>query len=412
MAESPAQNTASKPRRRSDEPDELSRALLGISDLLASPEPQDSLLAKAVRITAELLQMPICSVYLLDGNGMLRKRSNVGLDDDVSRQARFKVGEGIPGWVAQNGRLVAVADITQDPRYAFHPSPIRSPHAYICAPLRTRERIIGVLSARIMASRSFTRTECRVFQAIATMIAIVIEKQRLTEEKLRNENLAAVATSLSEVAHYVKNVMFASLVAEKLVGRAVEDNPSLAEIHPAWGNLKRSNQRIRKLVGDMLAFSRERPLELEETDVASVIGGAVSDISHHAARHGVELSVEIPENLCPIVVDRTLMSDVLLNLLSNAVDAIPPGRRGLVAVRAAQEPDGRCSIEVQDNGTGMPDDVASRVFQIFFSTKGDRGTGIGLAATKKAVERHGGTISFNTRPEHGTTFRITLPCHR
>ena len=399
-----------KPRRRADRPDELSQALLDISNLFESSEPLDCVLKRIVEIASELMQMPICSIYLIEPDGTLRKRSNVGLQQNLKQQATFKVGEGIPGWVAEHGKLVALPDITQDPRYALHPSPIMVPHAYICAPLPTKDRVIGVMSAREMAVRNFTRTECRVFQTVASMVAIVIEKQHLLEEMLRNRHLTAVATSLSEIAHYVKNVMFTEQIAEKTVGNAIEGDADLAPIHPSWRNLKRANQRIRKLVGDMLTYTRERELQVEDADLNAMVRQTVDDLHDHATKHQVDVSTDLDPDLVSVRLDPSVMFDVLLNLVTNAIDAVPEGHPGRVVVRTRRlAGEDRYRIEVEDNGAGIPQEIRHRIFTLFFTTKGDRGTGIGLAATRKAVEKHGGQIEFESQLGLGTVFRVTLP---
>lgn len=397
-------------RRRAGEPGELSQALLEISRLFESSAPLDGVLERIAAITAELMQMPICSIYLIEEDEILRKRSNVGLKTALSRQATFKVGEGIPGWVALHGEFIALADITKDPRYANHPSPIMTPHAYICAPLRSKERVLGVLSARARSIKEFTATECRVFETVAQMIAQVIRAQRLVEERLRNQHLTAVVTSLSGIAHYVKNVMFTEAVAEKTVGRVIEGENSLEKIQPAWRNLKRANQRIRKLVEDMLTYSRERDPQLEATDLEAMVRGTVEDLHDHAAKHNVSVDVDVDPGVGTVHLDPSIVSDVLLNLITNAIDAIPQDRTGHVCVRTRSLSGGETyAIEVQDNGAGIPPDVQDKIFTLFFSTKGGGGTGIGLAATRKAVEKLGGEVSFTTKQNEGSLFRVVLP---
>jgi signal transduction histidine kinase len=408
-ANAKSEAAAPQPRRRADRPDELSQAMLDISDLFESAEPLDVTLKRIVEIAAELMDMPICSIYLIEPDGTLRKRSNIGLQQDLKQQATFKLGEGIPGWVAQNGKLVALPDITQDARYALHPNPIMVSHAYICAPLRGKDRVIGVMSAREMAVKNFTRTECRVFQTVASMAAIVIEKQRLIEARLRDRHLAAVATSLSEIAHYIKNVMFTEQIAEKTVGDAIEGDNRLAPIHPSWRNLKRANQRIHKLVIDMLTYTRERALQLEDADLNALVSQTVNDLRDHALKHRVGVSTDLDPSLGNVRLDPSVMVDVLLNLITNAIDAVPEGRAGRVVVRTRKFDGGHYRIEVEDNGAGIPKEIQHRIFTLFFTTKGERGTGIGLAATRKAVEKHGGEIAVESRLGEGTVFRVTLP---
>ena len=394
----------------SGSPDALVRALLEISGLVGSANELYVVLRRIVQITANLMQMPICSIYLIESDGTLRKRSNVGLSEDLRRQATFKPGEGIPGWVVQHGELVAVADVTKDPRYGRHPVALKEPHAYICAPLRIRDEIIGVMTARCMAVKEFTENQRRIFETASGMIAIVIEKHRIQQQNIRAQHLAAIATSLSEIAHYAKNVMFVSQLAESNIGRAIERGEGVDGIRDSWERLKRSNQKIRKLVDDMLNYSRDRDPQIESANFNDLVRNVVEDLRYHAQKHGVAINMDLDHTLPHALLDPSMIYDVLMNLVSNGIDAVPDGKSGQVLVRSLRSPDGgSVRIEVEDNGAGIPVGIQKKIFSLFFSTKGERGTGIGLAASRKAVDKHGGSIRFTTAEGKGTCFIVDLP---
>src|SRR5690606_17082480 len=108
--------------------------------------------------------------------------------------------------------------------------------------------------------------------------------------------------------------------------------------------------------------------------------------------------------------DKEALTDALLNLVLNALDAIPDDRMGEVRIRTKLQRDkGRVELDVEDNGDGVPDEVRHRIFNLFFSTKGKGGTGIGLAVTRKIILEHGGDIWFESEAGHGTRFVFTLP---
>lgn len=395
---------------RTDTPDLLTKALLEISDLVGSTDDLDSVLQRMVRITADLMQMPIASIYLIDQDGTLRKRSNVGLDQHVQQQATFQLGEGIPGWVALHGEIVALANVIEDPRYGPHAVAIKEPHAYICVPLRVRGEIIGVMSARRMAVRAYTANQRRVFETAGRMVAMVIEKHRIQQEKVRAQHLAGVAVSLSEIAHYVKNVIFTSRIAEAAMDRAFQQEEHTERILANWEIIKRANQKIRKLVDDMLNYARDKTPAPETLDVNTLIAQVAADLRYHAQKHNVTIVQDLDARLPPARLDPSMMYDVLLNLLCNAIDAIPANVPGKVAMRSRHLPaENRFRIEVEDNGTGIPKDVQEKLFTLFFSTKGERGTGIGLAASRKAVEKQGGRLTFQTTEGRGACFIADLP---
>jgi arsenate reductase len=393
-----------------DSPDLLIQAMLEISDLVGSTDDLDSVLLRMVQITADLMQMPIASIYLIEADGVLRKRSNVGLSEQLQQQATFTPGEGIPGWVAIHGETVALADVTKDPRYGSHPVALKEPHAYICVPLRVRGQVIGVMSARRMAVKAYTNNQCRAFETAGRMVAIVIEKHRILEEHARAQHLAGVAVSLSEIAHYVKNVIFAARIAASSLDRALDQGESPERIRTSWSTIKRANQKIHKLVDDMLNYARDKEPVPETLDLNALVSSVAEDLRYHAEKHGVHVALELDDPLPTARLDASMVYDVVMNLLCNAIDAIPEKARGHVVLRSTHLPEQNAlRIEVEDNGTGIPEAVQKKVFTLFFSTKGQRGTGIGLAASRKAVEKQGGSLTFTTVEGKGTRFVVDLP---
>jgi signal transduction histidine kinase len=393
-----------------DSPDLLIQAMLEISDLVGSTDDLDSVLLRMVQITADLMQMPIASIYLIEADGVLRKRSNVGLSENLQQQATFKLGEGIPGWVAIHGETVALTDVTRDPRYGPNPVALKEPHAYICVPLRIRGQVTGVMSARRMAVKAYTRNQCRAFEAVGRMVAIVIEKHRILEEHAQAQHLAGVAVSLSEIAHYVKNVICVARIAGSSLDRALDQGESSEQIRPSWATLKRANQKIHKLVDDMLNCARDKEPVPETLDLNALVSSVAEDLRYHAEKHGVHVALDFDDQLPTARLDASMVYDVVMNLLCNAIDAIPEGATGKVVVRSRCTPEQKgLRIEVEDNGTGIPKDVQHKLFTLFFSTKGERGTGIGLAASRKAVEKQGGALTFTTVEGEGTRFVVDLP---
>jgi signal transduction histidine kinase len=394
-------------------PERLVTALLEISNLVGSVMRLEDILNRIAAITAELMDVPICSIYLLNKAGNLVMRSNVGFEPELVDAAFFPPGVGIPGWVAQHGQMVALADATTDPRFA----PIgsvreRDTRAYLCAPLRIQEEIIGVLTARSFRVYTFTAEDRAVFQTVSKMIAIVVEKARMYHEKIEAQNLAAIAVSLSGIAHYIKNVMFTTQIAQHTLDRGMQDLNPPEPVRRAWEMLKDSNRKIQKLVADLLGYSREEVRALETVDLNGMIRGLVESLRDQAEKRRVRLVTELDPNLQQARLDGNAIDDVLLNLLTNALDAIPDGRGGTVTVRTFRIPDqNNLRIDVIDDGRGIPPEERHKIFNLFFTTKGQGGSGIGLAASRKIVEQHGGTIEFSSEENMGTRFTVYLPLH-
>jgi len=393
------------------DPDRLIAALLEISNLVGSVMRLDDILFRIARITADLLEVPVCSIYLLQPDGKLQLRSNVGLEPELTGRVALEPGQGIAGWVAAHGEMVSIPDATQDPRNFPLPSALENQcRACLCAPLRIQEEIIGVMSARKMEPYEFTVEQKKVFETVCKQVAIVIEKARMYEEKIKAEQLAAVAVSLSGLAHYIKNVLFTSQIGEYLVDRGLNEWNDLDRVREGWKTLHQANQKIRKLVENMLNYCRQTKLELKPVVLNDMLKQIVDAVDDQAAVRRIEMRAELDPGLGTIMLEPESIYDAFLNLVTNAVDAIPEGRPGRVVIRSYRIPDQtNVVVEVCDNGTGIPPEHRDKIFNLFFSTKGKKGTGIGLAATRKIIEDHKGSVSFETKPGEGTCFRVYLP---
>jgi signal transduction histidine kinase len=237
----------------------------------------------------------------------------------------------------------------------------------------------------------------------------VIEKARMYEKRVEAERLAAVALSLTGVAHYIKNVLQTMKGGEYLVEQGLSKQDYIF-MRDGWEVLKRSNSKIRGLVENILNYVRATKPERRQVAVNSMVLDLLGTLARHASERNVALSPDLDTNLVEMWADPDQLYDALLNLISNAIDACPNDRSGKVTVRTSRlEGRHQALIEVVDNGHGIPAEIQSKIFNLFFSTKGQMGTGIGLAATKKVIEEHGGTIEFESTLGQGTRFRVFLP---
>ena len=385
--------------------------LLQISNFVGSVMLIDDINDRIVRITSEMMRVPICSIYLLDENNRLLLRSNIGFEPELKGAAGFELDEGIPGWVASTGEILALSDALIDPRYAPLPSTLEQGcRAYLCAPLRIQEEIIGVMTARKLEVYHFTHDEIILFETICKQVAIVIEKARMYEQMIQAERLAAVAVSLSGVAHYIKNVLLTMQGGEYLVEQGIE-HADLVRAGEGWNVLKRANKRIRKLVENILNYCRQTEPNRRAVNLNGLIADMLRTLEDTAHERGVELKASLDEEIGEIRVDPEIFYDALLNLVVNGIEAVAEGQRGQVLVRTSHlEGRSQVLVEVMDTGPGIPEEIRDRIFNLFFTTKGKKGTGIGLAAARKTVEAHGGHLKLAPFAEgQGAHFMIYLP---
>jgi signal transduction histidine kinase len=165
-------------------------------------------------------------------------------------------------------------------------------------------------------------------------------------------------------------------------------------------------QRLVDVSNDFLRFARVKDLHLHPTHLRDVVEEIVDFFDPMARKDKIDIKVYLPADLPAVALDRDLFKQALLNLLLNALQAMPEGG-GAITLQAGTEPDGVC-LSVIDTGQGMPADVLARVFKPFFSTR-PGGSGLGLPTTRKIVEAHGGRIEVASEVGHGTKFSVHLP---
>lgn len=392
-------------------PERLIGALLEISNLVGSVMLLDDILDRITRICADLMEVPVCAVYLVEDGDKLVIRSSTGLEPELRGKVSYKRGEGIPGWVVEQGGVALVADAYEDARHVPLPSWMdRECRAYLCAPLRIQEELVGVMAVRKREVYEFNQEELHFLETVCKQVAIVIEKSRMYGEKIRAEQLAAIGLSLSGLAHYIKNILFTSQVGEYMVDKGLNEWNDMDRVREGWKNLHQANQQIRKLVENMLNYTRRSELELKPVNFARLVHEIAESVRDHAGQRRVDVVADVDSEIGIMKLEPDSIRDALLNLVTNAIDAIPDGRGGRVEVHARRiAGQHNMRVDVIDNGNGVPPEHRDKIFNLFFSTKGKRGTGIGLAATKKIVEDHGGTIECDSVVGQGSKFTMFLP---
>jgi histidine kinase len=236
--------------------------------------------------------------------------------------------------------------------------------------------------------------------------------KKLEQEKVEAERLAAVGQTVSGLAHTIKNLLMGLEGGMYMVDSGLKRGDS-TRITSGWQMLQRNFEKTTTLVKDFLSFAKGRLPELTLTD-PNALATDIVDLYVHAARlQGVELTLAAGPEVKPALLDPHGMETCITNLLSNGIDAaaLRPEKDGKVVLRT-REDGGDLLFEVTDNGTGMDSEVKSRVFTTFFTTKGGKGTGLGLLTTRKIVQEHGGRIDVESREGEGSTFRVRLPRER
>ena len=239
-----------------------------------------------------------------------------------------------------------------------------------------------------------------------------LRENRLLEERLHfAERSTAMGRLASALAHEIRNPLnFINLSIDHVRARlSPADSPRKEDFEKVLASMKAEIARLNRLAADFLSFGKPMRLHPRLCAIDEVLREVAALVEHKARDQRIVLSLQAEDGLPRVVADPELLKTCFLNLMINAVDAMPGGGRLTVAVARTRDPGPEgLSITVADTGHGMsPEDVRT-AFEPYFSTK-DTGVGLGLALTRKILSDHGGSITLESAPGLGTTARIVLP---
>lgn len=235
----------------------------------------------------------------------------------------------------------------------------------------------------------------------------ITDKRKREAQLRRAESLASLTTLAAGVAHEIKNPLGAISIHVQLIKKALraKSAPDSALLERHLGVVDEEIERLNKIVVDFLFAVRPMAITLIEDEPARVLTEIADLVKYEAEKAGVEIAMTVAGDLPRVMMDRKFLKQALLNLVKNALAAMPEGGRlGL----SAGEADGEVRIAVSDTGVGIPEEQMSKIFEPYFTTK-DHGTGLGLTITFKIVKEHSGDISVRSRLGRGSTFTISIP---
>jgi two-component system sensor histidine kinase HydH len=239
-------------------------------------------------------------------------------------------------------------------------------------------------------------------KSLAREVNLKTEELLASQERLvRSERFAAIGEAAAYVSHEIKNpLMVIGGLAHQVENK--EGEPALKEkLHIIQSEV----QRLENFLGDLRDFTRPVTPVMQKVNINEVIHDVDTLMKEEAKNRGINLVEQLDPKLPTLTADPNQMKQVVLNLVKNAFEAIDAGGRVLLASGAE---DKQVWFSVEDTGNGMPPEVLEKIFNPFFTTK-KKGTGLGLAVINKIVADHHGSVSVQSLPEQGTTFRIILP---
>jgi signal transduction histidine kinase len=359
----------------------------------------------------------------IDGSGFEPKA--VRWRDGVNRQEKIPVSRTIVDHVLREKQGILVSDAARDERFQAVQSVVRlGIREVICVPMKGRHGTLGVLYLdtrslpnegqtallRIGAlAGKFTPDDLALAISLAHLGALAVEETRYHQAMLQAERLAAVGQTIAGLSHHIKNILQGLRTGGGIVNQGLAEG-DLEYLSRGWKIVDKNQGKIEELVMDMLNYSKEREPAIAEIDLNGLARDVVEVVTGRAKEKDVTLALDLDANLPKCPADYEGIHRSLLNLVSNALDAVEDVPGPQVTVTTRREADaGWVRMEVRDNGTGIGPEKVNEIFRPFVSTKGSRGTGLGLAVSRKTIREHGGDIVVHSQPGGGSIFVMRLP---
>ncbi|HEY4235453.1 MAG TPA: ATP-binding protein [Lacipirellulaceae bacterium] len=354
----------------------------------------------------------------------------------VQTDERITISKTILDYVVDGSEGVLTSNARDDDRFDAAKSILQlAVREAICVPMQGRYDVVGAIYIdtaltphRILqqgSANKFTQEHLKLMIAIAHQAALAVEDTSYYKAMVQAERLAAVGQTIASLSHHIKNILQGVRGGSYLIELGMKDHAkavtdgtvdveaaqkAVTTMRKGWNIVEKNQERISALVLDMLTFSKEREPVPEPSDLNEVTGDVIELMKTRAKEVGVELGWEPARAMPTLMFDPEAMHRAILNVVTNAIDACQECDEKLVTVATVYDSKERMArVRVADSGTGIEKDDLERIFSVFVSRKGGRGTGLGLPVSQKILQEHGGQIRVESQAGQGSCFTLEFP---
>lgn len=292
-------------------------------------------------------------------------------------------------------------------RYLAAGKPVLQGHE-LYVPLIVRNDAIGIgCFTRKSSDPAFEQNDLTLAFDMASQMAGSLKNILLFEQNLEMEKLAAIGKSMGMVMHEIKNIIQLATFAEEWLTRGLEKS-NQKHLERGVGGIRKALREMNGFVYEMLSLTKNYKITPQKTNVQALLKELEEDLRDRAGEYNVRLDFQAEENFPEVDAEERSLYRALLNLVKNAFEACDK-EDSVIQIRVSSKDEQTYQIIVQDNGIGMTDEVKARLFSAFFTTKGEKGTGLGIMIVDRTLKAHYGKMNVESTPGQGTRFIITLP---
>ena len=382
----------------------------------------DQLLGKIMELIFEWVEADRGCVFIEDresGDLQVKVRRDRG---GVSNE-RMAISQTILDYVQQNQQGVLTSDAREDQRFDAAGSIITmGVREAICVPMQGRYGNVGLIYIDTFTSpgralqqnraNQFTEDHLKLMIAIGHQAALAIEDTSYYSAMVQAERLAAIGQTIAGLSHHVKNILQGVRGGSYLIEEGLKENDQEI-VTRGWRMVEKNQEKISALVLDMLTFSKDRQPEMVQSDLNAIVGDVIELVQVRADEANVKLVDERSANIPELVFDGDGLHRAILNVVSNAIDACKDNENGVVRVSTNHDRKAeKLSVVVSDTGPGISEEDRERIFGLFESEKGNRGTGLGLPVSRKILREHRGDIKVVSEVGMGSIFTLYWPASK
>lgn len=279
----------------------------------------------------------------------------------------------------------------------------------LASPMVSRGTSIGLIAAINKKNKTnFSNDDEKLIRVLASQSAMLIENSRLHLENQTKDRLSILGQRIIDSAHGLKNLLN-NLDGGTYIVEQGTLSKNMKEVDKGWDILKRNSNRLRELVLDILLYSRPKKPEYKLSNINNICVDIKELIEQSAKESNITVNLDLDSSIKLYCFDPKGIYRCILNLISNSIYACQEKGGGEITLKTKIDSEKNLRIIITDNGSGISKQNLDHIFDVFFTTKGSKGTGLGLAVTRKIVIEHRGSITVESEIGKGSIFTIILP---